>query len=63
TSKRSKHNHAFSKSSVQTSETTTEKVHEIQDDSKDSRQHDDSQQETSFAGTSSRKGASHQESQ
>ncbi|CAG8852830.1 38147_t:CDS:1, partial [Gigaspora margarita] len=40
-SKRSKHDHACSKSPVQTSETTTKEVHEIQNDSEDSRQHDE----------------------
>ena len=63
TSKRSKHDHASSKSPVQTSETTTEEVHEIQDDFEDSLQHDNPQQETSSAAASSRKGAGHQESQ
>ncbi|CAG8845265.1 1991_t:CDS:1, partial [Gigaspora margarita] len=60
TSKRSKHDHTSSKNSVQTSKTTTEEVHEIQDDSEDSRQHDDPQQETLSASASFRKGASHQ---
>ncbi|CAG8808861.1 11309_t:CDS:2, partial [Gigaspora margarita] len=63
TSKRSKHDHASSKSPIQISETTIEEVHEIQDDFEDSRQYDDSQQKTSSASASSRKGASHQESQ
>ncbi|CAG8854765.1 18937_t:CDS:1, partial [Gigaspora margarita] len=48
-------NHASSKSPVQTSETTTEEVHEIQDDFEDYRQHNDPQQETSSAGASFRK--------
>ncbi|CAG8854408.1 19980_t:CDS:2, partial [Gigaspora margarita] len=63
TFKRSKHDHASSKSPVQTSETTTKEVYKIPDDSEDSRQHNNPQQETSFASTNSRKGAGYQESQ
>ncbi|CAG8851099.1 20261_t:CDS:1, partial [Gigaspora margarita] len=55
TSKRSKHDHTYSKSSVQTSETTIEEVYEIRNDFEGSYQHDDPQQETSSASTSSRK--------
>ncbi|CAG8851553.1 7365_t:CDS:1, partial [Gigaspora margarita] len=50
-----KHDHASSKSQIQTSKTTTEDVHEILDDSKGSYQYNDPQQETSFAGTSFQK--------
>ncbi|CAG8854733.1 21144_t:CDS:1, partial [Gigaspora margarita] len=54
-SKRSKHDHASSKSPIQTSKTTTEEVHEIQNDSEDYYQHNDPQQKTSSASASSRK--------
>ncbi|CAG8821168.1 22464_t:CDS:2, partial [Gigaspora margarita] len=55
TSKRSKHDQASSKSPVQTSETTTEEVHKILDDSEGFCQHDDSQQKSSSASASFRK--------
>ncbi|CAG8837349.1 17515_t:CDS:2, partial [Gigaspora margarita] len=54
-SKKSKYVHAFSKSPVQTSKTTTEEVHEISDNSEGFRQYDDPQQETSSTGASSQK--------
>ncbi|CAG8847293.1 17029_t:CDS:1, partial [Gigaspora margarita] len=60
TFKKSKLDHAFSKSPVQTFETTIKEVHEIPDDSEGSCQHNDPQQETSSASASSRKGASYQ---
>ncbi|CAG8852873.1 44393_t:CDS:2, partial [Gigaspora margarita] len=55
TSKRIKHDHASSKIPVQTSKTTTEVVYKIQDDSENSRQHNNPQQETSSASASSQK--------